>query len=391
MAKKKNIENPFISALQDIGYDNIEHGESVTDMNDLDSVVEPDHDINVDDQITDDNKPDSDKEPEDKNKNVNPEPHDDDSVIPDNIKNQLNNQTLDQTPVDGTDVHDDIDDAVDSNEQAGVSAFFDAFAEANHWSVPEEEKPQTVEQLVDYIKDVVEENSQPQYADDRIAQLDKYVKDGGNFEDFYNRQATRMSYNDMDLDDENNQKAVVRDYLKMSGYDDESIKNKIERYEDADLLEDEAKDAVGRLKQYEEERLAEMQKQQEETRQYQIQQAQAFAKDLTDSVSNLTNIRGIAVPKEDRKALFDYITRTDENGLTQYQKDFSKNQVQNLIESAYFTMKGDALLGEANRAGQTTAANKLKQLLKHQTKNHSQFNADEKSRSVADMAAQIWR
>ena len=34
--------------------------------------------------------------------------------------------------------------------------------------------------------------------------------------------------------------------------------------------------------------------------------------------------------------------------------------VNNLIESAYFTMKGDALIGEATRNGQTTAANKLR-------------------------------
>jgi len=82
--------------------------------------------------------------------------------------------------------------------------------------------------------------------------------------------------------------------------------------------------------------------------------------DLTTSINNLTNIRGIAVPKEDRKALYDYITRTDADGLTQYQKVFNGNLINNLIESAYFTMKGDSLLGEAQRNGQTSAANKLR-------------------------------
>ena len=37
---------------------------------------------------------------------------------------------------------------------------------------------------------------------------------------------------------------------------------------------------------------------------------------LNQTVGSLDNIRGIAVPKEDRKALLDYITKTDENGLT---------------------------------------------------------------------------
>jgi len=46
----------------------------------------------------------------------------------------------------------------------------------------------------------------------------------------------------MDMDDEINQKAVVRDYLRISGYDEESINSKIEKYENAGLLEDEARD-----------------------------------------------------------------------------------------------------------------------------------------------------
>jgi len=50
----------------------------------------------------------------------------------------------------------------------------------------------------------------------------------------------------------------------------------------------------------------------------QYRQVQEFSNNLNTSISNLTNIRGINVPKEDRKALLEYITRTDENGLTQY-------------------------------------------------------------------------
>jgi hypothetical protein len=94
-----------------------------------------------------------------------------------------------------------------------------------------------------------------------------------------------------------------------------------------------------------------MAQQQEAQRQEQEQQAAQFMDDLTSSINGLTNIRGINIPKEDRKALFDYITRTDADGLTEYQKAFNNNLVNNLIESAYFTMKGDALLGEAQRNG----------------------------------------
>ena len=84
---------------------------------------------------------------------------------------------------------------------------------------------------------------------------------------------------------------------------------------------------------------------------------------------------------------YDYIFRTDANGLTQYQKDFNNNLSKNLIESAYFTMKGDALLSEAQRDGQTSAAKKLREMLRG-TKNHTRSSIkDEKQPQAWDIAS----
>jgi hypothetical protein len=92
----------------------------------------------------------------------------------------------------------------------------------------------------------------------------------------------------------------------------------------------------------------------------------------------LTDIRGIAIPKEDRKALFDYIFKVDQSGMSQYQKDFNENLSKNLIESAYFTMKADALISGAEKKGESSAAEKLRKMLRHTTKNHTTYNADDK-------------
>jgi hypothetical protein len=59
-----------------------------------------------------------------------------------------------------------------------------------------------------------------------------------------------VSYDNLDLEDESDQKVAIRDYLKLSGYNDEQINKKIERYEDADMLQDEATDAAEKLKEY---------------------------------------------------------------------------------------------------------------------------------------------
>ena len=370
--RKKNPLGDFEDALNSLGFGGSEGGASVTDIDSQDTVDtvldEPNDDIdNLD-------NPDANTVTEDNKEVEDPNVHEDNTEIPDNILNNTSDNNTVNVNEEETTEDVDNSNAEVPGEAEQIGAFFDAFAEANGWSVADNEKPTNVDELVDYIKDVVSENSVPQYADDRIAQLDQYVKNGGRFEDFYQTQQRTLSYDNINIEDESNQKAVVRDYYKLQGMNDEQINRKIERYEDADMLEDEATDAIGYLKAYEAQQAQYMAQQQEAQRQAQEQQAVQFAEDLTNGINSLTNIRGIAIPKEDKKALYDYITKTDADGLTQYQKDFQGNLVNNLLESAYFTMKGDALLGEAQRNGQTSAASKLRNMLRHQTKNHSSYN-----------------
>lgn len=370
--KKKN--SPLDDVMDIMGYDNHEEGQEATDMDAL-STYE-----SVDD-LEENDTPDPTEDPEETTE-VTGDPHEDNSPIPEDVLKKTNN--ISDSDNTASEEVDETDATVDSGEAEQIGAFFDAFAEALNWDVEDDERPNSIEGLIDYIGDVVEQNSTPQYADQRIAQLDQYVKNGGKFEDFYNSQSQVLSYDNLDMEDETNQKAVVRDYMRIQGYNDEQINRKIERYEDADMLEDEAADAVGYLKRVREQQIQQAQAEQEQLRLQQEQQAMEFVNNLNSTIAHLDNIRGISVPKEDRKALLDYITKTDADGLTQYQKDFNNNMIDNLIESAYFTMKGDALLGTATRNGQTSAASKLRTMLRHQQKNHSTYGVRE------EKAPQAW-
>lgn len=379
MARKKNSLSAFDNALNKLGYDGeVTDPVSNMDEDDVNIVDQSNDDI---DDLDDNDDPDNVSGPEDDTQDLNDPDNNDTTPIPgqDNLNDNLDDDNPDDQDEPSTDA--------DKLETQNVRLFFDAFAEELGWDVKDDEKPDSMEGLINYIEDTVAENSKPQYADDRIAQLDEYVKNGGKFEDFYNGMSQNIQYDNMDMEDESNQKMAVRDYLKLSGYSDEQIDKKIERYEDADMLEDEAADAIERLKEHQEYKLQQQQQEQEALRVQQQQQAQQFVTNLNNTINSLDNIRGVAIPKQDRKALFDYITKVDASGMTQYQKDFNANMTENLIESAYFTMKGDALIGEAKRTGQTTAAEKLRKMLRYQTKNHSSFNIDDKKRSVADIAS----
>lgn len=387
MGRKKKVDlSAFDGVLNDLGYSNTMSQPETTDVTNL---------------LDNDDIEDLDKQDTTSNVQVNAEDnsaqgaHDDDSDIPEDILNNNNTSDPDDANVDDQnndpDVDDNNGDEPNENETTQIGLFFDAFAEELGWDVNDDEKPKSYGELVDYIGEIIHQNSTPQYANEQVAQLDAYIKNGGKFEDFYQRQQESISYENMDLEDESNQKAAVREYLRYQGYNDDQISRKIERYEDGDMLEEEAEDALARLKDIRAQQLQEQEQMQAQARQAQEEQARQFMESLTESVNNLDNIRGIAIPKQDRKELFDYITKVDADGLTRYQKDFNANMVNNLIESAYFTMKGDALLGEATRSGRTSAANKLRTMLRHQSTNHSRYNVQEnQQRSVVDLASQFY-
>lgn len=283
--------------------------------------------------------------------------------------------------------------AEDVTEAQQVSALFDAVGESLGWNMADfkdEEKPVTVEEFTQYLGKVVEHNSVPQYADDRIAQLDEYVKNGGKFEDFYQKQQETLSFDNLDLENEDNQKSVIRELLKHNGYSDEQINNKISRYEDADMLYDESNDALDRLKVIRQQEIEESQKQQEEYARQQEEQNRQFFQSVQSDINNLSTIRGISIPKEDRAALYEYIFKVDQDGVSQYQKDFNKNLSKNLIESAYFTMKGDSLVSGAKRDGETSAAEKLRKIMRHTAKNHSTYNSQQKQKSAAELVSGLF-
>ena len=383
MAKTKKCDlSSFNNVLDGLGYGNVMHQEEVSDT--TNDIIDNDDIDNLDnnDDIT------SDVNAED-NESTN-ENFEDNTEIPEDILNDTNNTTSDSNEDDNSEQN--VTTEVNENEVNNVGAFFDAFAEELGWDVADDDKPTSVQELVDYMGAMIEQNSKPHYADERIARLDEYVRNGGSFEDFYQRQQQSMSYDNMDMEDESNQKAVIREYLRYQGYEDDQINRKIERYEDGDLLEDEANDAVVRLKSIQQQQIAAQELQQQQAKRAQEEQAREFITNLTNTISSLDNIRGIKIPKSDQKELFDYITKVDADGYTKYQKDFNANMVNNLIESAYFTMKGDTLLNEAKSTGRTSAANKLRTMLRHQSTNHSRYNVNEnKQRSVVDLASQFYR
>ena len=259
---------------------------------------------------------------------------------------------------------DDDEDEPAFDEKNAVTGFFEVLSEKLGWSIDEDDEiPQTAEELVKYFQDIIEEESRPTYANDEVARLDEYVKNGGDIKTYLKIDA-ELNLDEIEIeDDETNQKLVVKEFLKEKGFNEKSIEKKLQKYADAGLLEDEAEDALEALKEIKEQKkeqlLADQKKQSEE----QAKRQQEFFNTVVSEIKGLDNIRGIKIPEKDKKTLMDYMFKPDSDGITKYQKDYAKNP-KNLIESAYFTMKGDALINIAKKEGNKNAFDKFKSNLK---------------------------
>jgi len=217
MAKKKNnIPSGFDDILGNI-YSNAESMEEVTNIDDI-----PVEDTPLEDD--DEKVPPVEKtEDGEKEDDTQKDSHEDNSEIPEDIINNKDNNT--ETKPEETELEDNTEPSEgDVIEAQQVGLLFDAVGQQLGWNmddIDEKDRPLTVEALTEYWAETIKENSVPQYADDRIQKLDEYVRNGGKFEDFYQKQQESLSLDNIDMEDETNQKAVIRELLKHSNYTDE--------------------------------------------------------------------------------------------------------------------------------------------------------------------------
>lgn len=361
--------------------------DSTEDTKDVNKNIEED----ITEELTDEELEEIKSKKNSKEKDVN---IDDNAKSVKSAKDTKNNDTntkdtdSDSTDRDSDDDTDDTRDTVveDDETDAAVGAFFDTLSEKLGWETDEEDKPKTAEELVNYFYDVIEENSKPNYASEEIEKLDEFVKNGGNIRDYFSIDA-EVNLEDIDIEDsEDNQKTVIREYLKEKGLNKSQIDKKLTRYEDAGVLEDEAVDALEALKDIREHKkeqlLADQQKAAVEAKKRQ----QQFFDNVVNEIKGMDSIHGVAIPNKDKKALLDYIFKPDANGVTQYQKDYSKS-LKNLITSAYFTMKGDTLLSTAQKQGKKDAITHFKNTL---TKNSGVNTRSKQQNNSNDDNSTIW-
>lgn len=243
----------------------------------------------------------------------------------------------------------------------------DKLGELLGWEFGEDEKFKSMEDVVNFMKEVVDVNSTPQFANEEMEKLNEFISNGGDIREYIQTSAGEVDLDTVDLSDDKNQKAVISELLKEQGYSESRIKRSIERYEDAGVLEDEAEDAKELLAEIREKKSEKLLKEKQKAQEEAQKQQQKYIETVQDSVNSLESVRGIPISKEEKKQLMDYIFKPTADGRTKYQKDYLSDS-KNLIESAYFTMKGDAFVQKVQRKANSDAAKNLKKKLSDKSK-----------------------
>lgn len=385
--ENKNTLNGFETIL-DVFTPSV--GAGKTNKEDIDNNLEDDLDV-ASEELTDEEleelrKPKKEKKVE-KRKPEEDEEQDEEDDIDDSEEEEEEEPVKKTKKAKKEEVEEEKEETIETGEEEVITGFFDSLAQQLGWDdVEDDEKPKTAEDLIDYFKEVIEENSTPKYSSEEVEKLDEFVRNGGNLKDYFSIDAD-IDLTDIEVEDnEINQKIVVKELLKEKGYSAKSIEKKLTKYEEAGILEDEAIDALEELREIKDKKkeqlLVNQQKQAEEAQ----RQQQEFFENVVTEIKGMNSIYGVEVPEKDKRALLEYIFKADANGVTRYQKDYAKS-LKNLITSAYFTMKGDSLIDIAKKKGKRDAIDTFKSSL---TKNKGISTKSKKQTVNSNDDGSIW-
>lgn len=305
---------------------------------------------------------------------------DDDIKDPSSIKdedgneknlNQQGDPKLEQNEDDNTLSNDSNEDDVDLGEmESDIASYvqekiFDKYG----WDIEEgDTRFDSVDKLVEFLGNVIDENSKPNFANQELADLNEFVYNGGNIENYLKqRYDGNVDLEKLDITTSTNQNLVLREFFKEQGHDSSKIEKRLQRYEDTGIKEEEAKEAYEILKRVRKDKSDQLLESQKKSKEAALKQQQKFYTNVVSTIDELENIKGIPLSPGEKKQLTEYIFKPNPDGRTSYQKDY-ESSVNNLIESAYFTMKGDKLLTKINKKAASSAAKSLKERLETKTK-----------------------
>ena len=195
----------------------------------------------------------------------------------------------------------------------------------------------------------------------------EFVQSGGKPKDFLNVYYGNHSWESFDIEDENKQALAVEESLRLSGEDEDEIRDMVDEWRDNGTLEKRAKSALVKLQKNEaiqKQEIVEIQKQQAvKQKEAQKQYWDEFKNDLFSR----ENIKGFKLTPKLKEKLWDHMTAIDRStGKTAYQNSIDNNNEASLLFALQSMLDFD--ISKLEKQVETKVSNKFGKMLKNYSK-----------------------
>jgi len=246
----------------------------------------------------------------------------------------------------------------------------------------------TVEGLTQMTQDVAQTMAEDQL-DNLFEQFPdiqrhlEYVMNGGDSAQFYNMGTRMNSISNANVTEDNVmiQRAVLTEYFRTKGHDDDFISELLTDYEVGDKLYGKAVKAKEALVKYEQSQQAQTLEQQKAAQLKQKEEAKDFWSDVNTTIQDSREFSGIVVQQRDKKKFFDYVSQPiDKSGNTQRDLDHENADMDVRLAIDYLMFKGFKLEDMIKAKAKTETAQTLRKQIRS-TASKSVKGAKGKSKS----------
>ena len=236
----------------------------------------------------------------------------------------------------------------------------------------EGEYDDTVEGLTTLTKDVASTMAEEQLDNlfDQFPEIQKhleYVLSGGDSTQFYQMGSRMQSISNANITEDNAlmQKAVLTEYFRVKGHEDDFIVDLLNDYESNDKLYTQSVKAKEALVKYENARQDEIMQQQKQAQEQQQEEAREFWENVNSTIQDSREFSGIVVQERDKKKFFDYISKPiDSQGNTKRDLDHSEADMDIRLAIDYLMFKGFKLDDIIKAKAKTETAKTLRKQIR---------------------------
>ena len=271
-----------------------------------------------------------------------------------------------------------------SEEENEFSVFAKMLAEKELLDINEDEFEATEEGLMDAFAGTIESRVKEELdlfqkgLPNEGKDLLRHLMTGGRVSDFVDTYSTPDVMSLQVRGDSNtavsNQRAVLKEFLKLRGDNANEIEETVQDYEDLGKLEKQATKAQERLAHYYESQKQNLAVQQQQINLQREERRKEVITNIQDKVSNSTEIKGFPLSRKVKKDLLSYMTETTakvdgQNGpqyVTKFQADemTASQDVDDFILRAYLRMTNFSLDG-VKKKSKSDLSSKLRDQLQH--------------------------